>query len=312
MTGAALALFLMAAAPPARVIRVAYPSTADVGDLPSLLARERLAGQGYDVQPTFYARATLAVEAVARGHAEVGMGSTRTYWAAVARGAGVVTVMEQVANGWSLVARPEITTCAGLNARRLALSGEGSLSAALSLDYLRRACPGTEPHIVIIPGSENRAAALLAGAVDASPVELAESVRLSLKAPGRVRTLVDFAAAQPRLKTTGVHVNRAWAGRDPAALHAYLRALLEVHRELRTDHARLVAEARRRLAVDERVVSAHLTAAAWDPRGGLTAEAVAGTLAFFAAAGSLPAGLTPERVADLGPLERVLAEIGPR
>jgi NitT/TauT family transport system substrate-binding protein len=295
-----------------RVIRVAYSSTADLGDVPSLLAQEPLASQAYDVQATFFAQAQLAVEALARGQADIGMGSTRTYWAAIARGAGLVTVMEQVANGWSILARPEITTCGGLEGRRLAISGEGSVTGALSLDYLRSGCPGTEPQIVIIPGSENRAAALLTGAVDASPVELADAVRLRLKAPGRFRTLVDFAAAYPQLKTTGVHVNREWARRNPESVHDYLRALLTVHRQVIDDPARLAAEARRRLGVDAEVVSAHLTARAWDVNGGLTRDTVAYTVAFFTRSQSLPNGLTPERVADLRPLERVLAEIGRR
>jgi NitT/TauT family transport system substrate-binding protein len=308
-----LAIPAAGAAPTARrPIHVAYPSAADLGDLPSLMVEAQLTREGYDVRTTFYARAQLAVEAVARGHADVGMGSTRTYWAAIARGADVVTVMEQVANGWSLVARPEITTCAGLHGKRLALSSEGSLSAALSLAYVRRSCPGTEPRIVIIAGSENRAAALLAGAVDASPVELAEAVRLGRKAPGRIHTLVDFAATQPGLKTTGVHVNRAWAEKNPAAVEAYMGALLEVHRRARSDAAGLTAEARRRLAIDGPVVAAHLAAGVWDVNGGLTTKAVADTLEFFIAAGSLPRGLTPQRVADLGPLERVLAGLGRR
>lgn len=297
---------------PSRVIRVAYSSTADLGDLPSLLAQDRLVGQGYDVRATFFARAQLAVEAVARGQADVGMGSTRTYWAAVARGADLVTVMEQMANGWSVLATNDITSCRALEGKRLALSSEGSLSGALVRSYIRSGCPGTEPQIVIIPGSEHRAAALLSASVDASPVELAEVVRLGVKAPGRFRTLVDFAAAHPRLETTGVHVNRGWAHRHPALLHAYLRALLGVHRQIEDEPAFLAAEARPRLDIDAVVVSAHLRAKAWDANGGLTPETVAYSLAFFTGTETLPAQLTTDRVADLGPLGRVLAEIGRR
>jgi ABC-type nitrate/sulfonate/bicarbonate transport system substrate-binding protein len=297
---------------PSRAIRVAYSSTADLGDLPSLLAQDRLVGQGYDVRATFFARAQLAVEAVARGRADVGMGSTRTYWAAVARGADLATVMEQVGNGWSVLATPDITSCRALHGKRLALSSEGSVSGALVRSYIQTGCPGTEPQIVIIPGSEHRAAALLSASVDASPVELAESVRLGVKVPGRFRTLVDFAAAHPRLETTGVHVNRRWAQRNPALLHAYLRALLGVHRQIDDEPALLTAEARRRLDIDADVVSAHLRTKAWDANGGLTAETVAYSLAFFTGTETLPAQLTTDHVADLGPLERVLAEIGRR
>lgn len=307
--GAAAAPEASTTAPPGR-IRVAYSSTADMGDLPSLMAHGLLAEAGYEVRATFFARAQLAAEAVARGGAEVALGSTRTYWAAVARGADLVTVMEQMGNGWSLLAAPEITGCRGLHGKRLAISSEGSVSAALVLAYVRTRCPGTEPRIVIIPGSEHRAAALLAGRVDAAPVELADSTRLELRAPGRVRTLVDFARELPDLKTTGIHVNRAWARRHPRAVEDYIRSVLRVHRAIAADPRPLIEESQRRLRIEPAVVRAHLRAGAWSGNGGLTIDEVASSLAFFAGAGALPPGLHADRVADLSYLGRVLAELG--
>jgi NitT/TauT family transport system substrate-binding protein len=299
---------------PSRRIRVAFSSTVDLGDLPSLMAHGLLATQGYEVVPTFFARAQLAADALARGQADVGNGSTRTYWAAISKGANVATVMEQVGNGWAIVAAAEIRTCADLHDRRFAITGDGTMSAALSSAYLRDRCPGVEPRVMTIPGSEHRAAALLAGRIDAAPLELTESLYLAAKAPGRFRTLVSFADEQPPLVTTGVQVNRRWAHRHPRIVHDYLRALLVTHRKILREPDLLVGEARSQLRLDPSlvagIVDAHIRARAWDPNGGLTSTAVRDTLTFFIRSASLPSTLTPERVADLGHLERVLDEIG--
>jgi NitT/TauT family transport system substrate-binding protein len=304
----------LAAEDPPRRIRVAFSSTVDFGDLPSLMAHALLAADGYEVVPTFFARAQLAADALARAQVDVGNGSTRTYWAAIGKGANITTITEQVGNGWALVSASEIRTCADLHARRLAITGDGSVSAAISIAYLRSRCPGVEPRIVTIAGSEHRAAALLAGRIDATPLELAESLYLAVRAPERFRTLVRFADELPFLATTGVQVNRSWAARNPQAVRDYLKALLTTHRKILRQPELLVAEARSRLRFDPsllaQVVEAHLRSNAWDPNGRLTEAVVRESLAFFARSGSLPESLTAERVADLSHLERVLDDIG--
>ena len=52
-------------------VRFAYPSSADMGDIPSLLAWEQLKKQGIEVVPTFFPKTELAVQAVAAGEADM-------------------------------------------------------------------------------------------------------------------------------------------------------------------------------------------------------------------------------------------------
>src|SRR4030095_1672318 len=53
-------------------LRFAYPSSADMGDIPSLLAWEQLKKQGIEVVPTFFPKTELAVQAVVAGEADMG------------------------------------------------------------------------------------------------------------------------------------------------------------------------------------------------------------------------------------------------
>jgi ABC-type nitrate/sulfonate/bicarbonate transport system substrate-binding protein len=58
-------------------VRFAYPSSADMGDIPSLLAWEALKKQGIEVVPTFFPKTDLAVQAVVAGEADIGSAADR-------------------------------------------------------------------------------------------------------------------------------------------------------------------------------------------------------------------------------------------
>jgi hypothetical protein len=49
-------------------VRFAYPSSADMGDIPSLLAWEQLKKQGIEVVPTFFPKTELAARPAPRWH----------------------------------------------------------------------------------------------------------------------------------------------------------------------------------------------------------------------------------------------------
>ena len=295
-------------------LRVAFSSTAEFGDIPSLMAHELLVRQGYEVLPTFYDKPELAVEALARGDADIGNGSTRTYWAAVGKGAQIATIMDEQANAWQIVAGPAIRSCADLDGRRFSVSGEAAVSSTMAESYIRENCPGVKREIVLISGSPNRAAALLAGQIDATVLELADVIQLEQQAPGRTHSLVDFGTGLPHLKTTGVHVNRSFAVAHPEAVKDYIRALLTIHRQIRRDPDPLLAAAGKRLEIDEKLLpqisAAYSKSNSWDVNGGLSEEAVQYSLGFFSGKNSLPVALKVQDVADLSYLNAVLDEMG--
>ena len=316
---AVLALAALAAcAAPARrpepiILRVAYPGSADFDDLPSLLAHASLETQGYKVETTHYRVSELAAEALARGDAQFASGSIRTYWAAASRGAPVRTVMDHAADVHQLVVESDIRDCEGLEGQSFALHSAGAVGAALARAYLAEECAGVRPRFLMVPNSDNRAAALLAGAVRASVLTLAEVLRLEQQAPGRFRVLSDFAARWPHVKTTGAYVNVLFAAAHRDVVRDYVRARVIAHRDVLADRRQLPAQASQRLgpsAFWPLVAEAYLDTRAWDPDGGLTRSDIERTLAFFIAHGSLDASLTVDAVADLSYLASVLDELG--
>jgi NitT/TauT family transport system substrate-binding protein len=294
--------------------RIGFTTEADFADLPSLMAHDVLRGQGYTVETQFFAGADLEVAALAQGDLDFGNGSTRTHWNANAKDAGLLTVMEEAGNAWSLVAAPDIKTCADLNEKRAAYSSAGALNAALLNAYIVQNCPEAKPQILLIANSSARASALLAGELDATTLELVDVMQLQQNAPDKFHTLVNFAEALPRLKTTGVHVRGEFARENPEMVRDYIRALLTIHRQIKTNPKLLTDAAVKVLKMDpadaERTTTAYLQNNIWNVNGGMTTEDVAYSVEFFTETGSLAEGLTAEKVSDLSYLDAVLKEIG--
>jgi ABC-type nitrate/sulfonate/bicarbonate transport system substrate-binding protein len=294
-----------------RRIRVAGGETPNFADVPTLVAERRLAADGYTIEHLGFAQAELAVEALARGAADVSFGAIATYWAAALRGAPVVTVMEQARTRHQLVARVPIRVCADLHGRTVAVNSLGAAGGNLFKAYVAEACPGTVAQMLVMPRPANRSAALLAGAIDAALVLREHALRLVSQSAGGLVVIEDFARRWPLLATVGMYVNLDFARRNPRAVEDFIRAQLDVIRELGADPIRLADAARRELGDADDVAGvaeAFVRAEAWDPAGGLTPATVDATVRFLLDTGSLTGPVDAARVVDLSYLDRVRAE----
>lgn len=295
-------------------IRVGFASNADVGDVPSLMAHELLRAQGYTIEGKNFAGADLQVSALMQGDLDIANGSMRTVWIAQSQKPDASTIMEQVKDNWLLIAKPEFKACADLEGQRIAFTNTGSLNYALFTAHTQEHCPDLKYDQLFISSSENRAAALLAGELEATPLSLSDWIQVQQKEPDRFHVLVNYAEELPELKTTGVHVNRAFAEQHPEAVRDYIRALITVHRTIQSDPTALPKAIVKFLDLDaetaQTVAKAYLALDMWDQNGGLGREDVQYSIDFFTKSGSLPEGLTVDGVAELSYLNQVLEEMG--
>jgi ABC-type nitrate/sulfonate/bicarbonate transport system substrate-binding protein len=317
-------LLLGACAPPAPeetlVIKVAFPSAMDFSDVPLLLAFERMADAGFPVVPTFYAQTELSITAVVSGQAHIGIGSVNGWMVANQQGEPVVSFMNNIANNWTIVSTPDIQTCADLDGKRVAIHSEGGTSTAMVRAYIELNCPGTAPEYLIIPGSSNRVAALIAGEIDATPAEVVDAVLLDIQQPGQYFRLANFATDIPGLWTSAMWVNRDFAAAHTEEIQTIIRFLLEVHRDIADNPALLVEQAQRFIEFDDEtlaalpeVVAAHLALDMFPVNGGVQApEEGQFTIDFLTNGGQIEAGLAAASVYELSYLNAVLDEIGRR
>jgi len=282
-------------------LRVAFGSSVDIDDVALMLAFEAMEeASGIPVTPTFFAQGELAAVAVASDQADIGVGASTVWLTAIQKGTPVVGIASQNANGWSVMGIPSVQSCADIQGKSTAIHSEGAVSTAMMRAYIQSTCEGTDPNYLIIPGSENRTAALLAGEIDVTPVELIDSLRIMSLRPAEYHRIVDFAASLPDF-----------------TLVSLLTHLLEIHRRIKIEPECFIAQVPRFLEMDEsslallpQIVDALLSIDNFPANGGLTAQAGQYTIDFFIDAGRLEPGLQASTVYDLSYLASALKSLG--
>lgn len=284
-----------------------------LSSVPLLAALDALREEGYVIEYPALTGPDLVAEGLVRNDFNFGVVGFGAVTVAIQEGAPATNIMSQFANPWFMYAATDIEECADLQGRRLAIHSEQSTSAAFGFDWIERECPGTEPEVLIIAGSENRYAAMIAGEVDASAVEIADAVALQEEAPDRFHELVSFAETLPDILTTTIAVNTDFASENPGTVVALLTALLEQHRMIADDpeyFPALVEEYRPYIGgvVSDRAVE--LQAALFQTDGGFTEEYVQSSLDFLQGVGSIEGDVGVEDVADFTFIEAALGNLG--
>lgn len=301
---------------PSGIIRFFDICNVDVRDVPMRMALDDLRAQGYTVETTLLCKSSLIADGLARGKAEIGLFNNQTSWKAIHKGANLRTIVQPVGSTAAFAAKKEIATCTQLDGKAVGLAGIAGLSPALLDLYFQKNCPGIEPRLLVIPESAGRAAALLAGEIEAALMPGEELLKLQQIAPDSFHALYFVSQEYPQIRKDALHVRRDWAQENPQAVKDLLRALLKANRRIAENPQLLYQQAQKRLELDPAVVKqvadAHLHNSIWDANGGLTTQNVQNTIDFLVALKKLPQGLTVDDVADLSYLNSVLDEIGRR
>jgi NitT/TauT family transport system substrate-binding protein len=208
-------------------------TSAGMSSAPFLAALDQLRGQGYDIKTPELAESELVTEGVAKNRFAFGSGANNEVMTADTKGANLKVVVDRVSNEWTIYARKGIINqCSDLGGKRLAIHSEGAVSTAMVKNYIETKCPGAKPNYVVISGSPNRLAALLANRIDASPLELTDAVTLEAKASDRYALLTSFSEDLPQLHPTSVYVNGDFAKKNPDTVKAVVKAVIEQNRKI--------------------------------------------------------------------------------
>jgi NitT/TauT family transport system substrate-binding protein len=297
-----------------KTFKVAFTSIG-VSSVPLLAAIDSLRGQGFTIDTPEIAESELSVQGVVKGDFAMSSGTTSAVLNAVQKGGKVKIIADRVANEWTVYTVNSITTCQGLEGKKLAIHSEGAVSTAMVKNWLATECPTTKPTFLIVPGSDNRYKALLAGQIDASPLELSDAIALESEAGTRFRLITSFAATLPNVHPTTVYANGDFVSANPDSVKAVLKALLEQHRRISGDAKYLsdiVLKYYPKVKKEnlDKAAQQYVSLKMFDVNGGLTEENLKGTVDFFTAAGSVQPGLATADVSDLSLLQAVLGELG--
>lgn len=290
-----------------------------LSSVPLLAAIDDLRDQGYEIETPELAESELVTEGVAQDQFQFGSGANNSSLAAIAQGAEIKWIVDRTLNEWQVYAREGIESCEDLVGSRVAIHSPGSVSGAMLRNWISNNCPedvanSYEP--LIIEGSQNRLAALLADQIDASPVEFGDA--LVLEEEGGFQRVVSFANDLPELHPTSVYGNAQWMGDNPEATIALIKAQLEQHRRINSEDGYLLELYQEYLPEEasgenaEAIANAYIEAGIFPDDGGLDDEAVQYTIDFFGpdGTGDIETELTVDQVADLSYLQTALDELG--
>jgi len=295
-------------------VRFAYPSSADMGDIPSLLAWEQLKKQGIEVIPTFFPKTDLAVQAVVAGEADIGAAAGIAAVKAVESGLNVRIIAEQVRNEWQLVTPTSIKEPKQLDGKRVGYHSPISVTEALvkwMASYYK-----ITPNWMIIPGSDIRAEALMRGQLDATPAEIADVLNILHAKPGQFYVLISYAKVFPQLIGTVYFARADYLQKNSPIVETVLEAILQSNRAVDSRPA-LVKENAQRLLPETKSELIDATAATykelriWDINGGASKDRGEASIKFFEESGLLKKGaVSYQQAFDTGPLDGVLKKIG--
>jgi NitT/TauT family transport system substrate-binding protein len=282
----------------------------------ALLSAVRLLNEeGWTIDTPELSAGELQLQGVASGQFQMSSGNGPNVLALAQQGLPVKAVMGRIKNEWTLYSKSSIQSCADLNGVKLAIHSEGSPATFMVRDYIANECPGTEPQYIILPGSENRFAALLADEIDASPIELSDAIQLEAQGGDRFRRMASFAEELPNLTLTPIYANTEWAAQNPNTATLVLAKVLEQHRKFNADPAYFKEEILKTLegvnadTIDQ-TVQAYVDLEMYDPQGGITPEQQQFSIDFVENAGGIEPGLTPEQAFDRTYLDKALELLG--
>jgi NitT/TauT family transport system substrate-binding protein len=292
-------------------VRFAYPSSADMGDIPSLLAWEQLKKQGIEVVPTFFPKTDLAVQAVVAGEADMGSAAGIAVVKAVESGMNVRIIGEQVRNEWQLVTPVSLKDPKQLDGKRVGYHAPITVTEAL-VKWMAQHYK-INPNWMIIPGSDVRAEALMRGQLDATPADVLNI--LSAK-PGQFHVLISYAKTFPQLIGSMYFARADYVQKNSATVESVLEAILRTHRSaeerpasIKENALRLLPETKPELI--EATAAAYKELRIWDVNGGASKDRGDASIKFFEESGLLKKDAVSFKQAfDTAPLDKVLNKIG--
>ncbi len=293
---------------------VGYPSIPDLSDAPSMLAWDELIKMGYDVVPKFLATPELLVQAVVRDEIPVGIATSFAFLQARQKGSPLKAIAQQVANEWSLVGRGKTRTLADLEGAKLAQHSAAATGKMMTDALMKAKAPNVKPQVLYVPGSENRADAMIKGTIDATTVELADLVRLQAKLSD-LNLMASFAETLPDLMFSVFIVKEDMIKKNPELLKDIIKASLQANRRFYDDTAGFSERVPKYYpAVDQatlpQVLDLYKKFKVYPINGGLESAAQKFTIDFYVDAGQLEKGQTPELAFDRSLLDEVLKDIG--
>jgi ABC-type nitrate/sulfonate/bicarbonate transport system substrate-binding protein len=280
----------------------------DITTVPVLAAVDAVRQAGHQVEVVELAEPELAIEGLAKGDYAISAEATSPALIAIEQDAPIKIIADVIGNQWAIYGKPGISSCDDLSGRPFGIFSEGAVATAITKDWVSSTCAaGKQPNYLTIGGSDVRAQALVAGQIDATPLELSDVVTLESSGVSGFTEVVDFAERMPDLHPQTVYANAEFLAEHRDVAQAFVTALVQEHAKINADPQHLVELVTKYLPEEDpatvaRIAERYVEAKLFDAAA-LTEQNVQGTIDFFARAGVIEQGMTAKDAADLSFVE---------
>jgi NitT/TauT family transport system substrate-binding protein len=214
----------------------------------------------------------------------------------------------------SMVVRGDIKTMADLKGKRIGIQQPGGFADVLSKSVLRAAkIDPKEVHFVSIATED--VPALVANQVDTAILHVEQEMLAKEKVPS-LHAIARMWELQPKQMYTFYSVKEDTIKKDPAALQAFVKGVIEATRVIYTDRAKVLPIMVKHTGYPEKIVADTydllVKSCIWDANTGLSPERVKFTAELMTKVGNIEKGKTPsyEQIVDKSFADKAIKDLG--
>jgi ABC-type nitrate/sulfonate/bicarbonate transport system substrate-binding protein len=280
--------------------------------VPTAIVIDRMNEMGYDIEAIETSGTSAQMQAATQGELDITSVSAAATMTAIDAGLDSKFFLTRNLNEFVLVAKSEFDSCESLDGQRVAIHAQTDITGLLTTQWFESNCPDAAPNIQIVEGSENRLAGLLQDQLDASPVDIGDSIQLERERPGEFTVLANFVDEFPVLQ--GVYAaSPSWMAENEQLVKDFIQLHLDVWEEFYADPSSILPKAEELLPeIDPEVLQLlaeeYAAQEIFPANGDLEEEETQYTIDFFAEAGAFANVGGFEDIADRSYLDAVLDE----
>lgn len=216
-------------------LTIGFSSAADVGDLATLMAIDRLTEEGIEVESVFFSQPELVTQALLSNDIDVAVGAITTALAAVeAQDAPLSIFLNQIRNEWVLWSKTNATSCDDLEGESIGVHSTSGASYYMVRTWFQEdGC--ADPEYTVVPGSDARAAAMIAGEMDTSLLEIGDALLVESERPDDYQEVVNFSEELPNLLTISFFTTENFLASNADLLGRLAEAVATTNAELAAD-----------------------------------------------------------------------------
>jgi NitT/TauT family transport system substrate-binding protein len=223
-------------------------------------------------------------QALASKQIDVGSTSVGSIFAAIDAGLPAKAFVGLNQNNFVMVAKSTYTTCQSLDGKRIGVHSQEGSTGTQTKAWLEQECPSAKPKLVVVPGSENRVAGLIANQLDASPLDIQSATQLQKRKPGEYTIIDSFGEMQ--IVASMFFSRTDWLQSNRQLAQEFVNTYVAVTDEANKDPNVVAPKAKELIPeLDEQTVDDVLkewvARKIWDPVGTLDDAAVTSTLDFY-------------------------------